>query len=221
MSSFVFFSQGKSYTLACRYLSRLPYTVFSDSTAGSIESDCVFNLVNYLKTFWLGDCDLLMHPWFLPRNRSSTVKVTMNMKSTQWTHYLLNIFDRQHEFWLWWCNKLLVSPSLFRDPKQIHCSPANCHRLNEKVHFLMVNDWCWGESWEYFSPSVSADSSSCLRFMSSSGWSVFRNTESRSAAFSCSRTKGGVSASAAGTCPAPRSTLGKKDLMCESCFTCL
>lgn len=88
-----FSSRGKSHTLCSRYLSGLPYSLFSDTkSTGWVESDCVFNLLNYLKHSGLATVVYWCVLDFYPEIAAPTVKVTVWTWKTHNEHIICWIF---------------------------------------------------------------------------------------------------------------------------------
>lgn len=102
-----------------------------------------FQFTQLSQTFGPGDCGLLMRPWFLPRNSSSTVKVTVRT----WKH-TMNILSRLPT----WGLAAVMQPtflllfSLIRDQKQNPSFLCNDHFVCKFTEFLPVYELLWLES---------------------------------------------------------------------------
>lgn len=102
-----------------------------------------FQFTQLSQTFGPGDCGLLMRPWFLPRNSSSTVKVTVRT----WKH-TMNILSRLPT----WGLAAVMQPtflllfSLIRDQKQNPPFLCNDHFVCKFTEFLPVYELLWLES---------------------------------------------------------------------------
>lgn len=116
-----FSSLGKSYTLCSRYLSGLPYSLFSDSTwsqLAGVESDCVFNLLNYLKHSGLAIVVYWCVLDFYPEIAAPTVKVTVWTWKAHNEHIICWIFRLPTWSQAVMQQAFLLLVSLIRDQKQ-------------------------------------------------------------------------------------------------------